>query len=376
MRRGRPGTGVRAYKSTIRVRFTYRDVRHVVNLRLPPTKANIEAAERLMARVRRAIELDTFEFNRYFPQSAQALSSSFSIFAEEWLGQLVVAKSTVLGYRKAMRHVWMPAFGDRHLAHIKPSEIRKLIRERADEVSARTVNNDLVPLRTLFRVAIEDGLLDRSPMAPIRNLRIPDHLPDPFTREEMEAILAHLRDKAPEQAWNWYEFAFGTGMRPSEQIALRWDDVDWDRRSVRVQRARVSAEVKSTKNYQARDILLSDRMIDVLERQKAHSFDRGSGTPIFLNPVTGRPWPDVQEQRKCYFQPALKALRIRKRNAYCTRATFATAALMGGVNPSYLSGQLGHKTPAVLHRHYARWIPGSESLKEAAKVNRVFARVD
>jgi len=69
-----------------------------------------------------------------------------------------------------------------------------------------------IPLRALFRTAIEEGLLDRSPMASIRNLEIPDHLPDPFTREKMEAILTHLKTNASEQAWNWYEFAFGTGV--------------------------------------------------------------------------------------------------------------------------------------------------------------------
>lgn len=36
-------------------------------------------------------------------------------------------------------------------------------------------------------------------MMPIHNLKIPDHLPDPFTREEMEAILTHLKTNAPEQ---------------------------------------------------------------------------------------------------------------------------------------------------------------------------------
>lgn len=66
-------------------------------------------------------------------------------------------------------------------------------------MSARTINNDLIPLRALFRTAIEEGLLDRSPMMPIHNLKIPDHLPDPFTREEMEAILTHLKTNAPEQ---------------------------------------------------------------------------------------------------------------------------------------------------------------------------------
>lgn len=339
-----------------------------------PTKENIRAAERLMVRVRREIDLDIFDFKRHFFQAQEALYSQFDAFAEAWLGRLVLAKATIEGYRKAMRQIWIPAFGSRHLAHIKPSEIRELICERARTVSARTINNDLIPLRALFRAAIEEGLLDRSPMTPIRNLKTPDHLPDPFTRDEMEAILTHLQTNAPEQVWNWYEFAFGTGMRPSEQIALFWEDVDWVGKSVRVKRARVRAQLKSTKTYQVRDVLLSDRMMKVLKRQKAHSFEKEGMAPIFLNPMTGRAWPDVQEQRKSYFQPALKALEIRKRHAYCTRATFATTALMGGVNPSYIARQLGHKNAAVTHKHYARWIDGSDSRKEARKVSRLFDR--
>ena len=44
-------------------------------------------------------------------------------------------------------------------------------------------------------------------------------------------------------------------------------------------------------------------MIAVLERQKRFSEGNGSDTPIFVNPVSGRPWPDVQDQRKLYFHP-------------------------------------------------------------------------
>jgi len=134
--------------------------------------------------------------------------------------------------------------------------------------------------------------------------------------------------------------------------------------------------LKSTKSYQVRDVLLGDRMMDVLERQKGHSLLNGRNTPIFLNPVTGKPWPDVQDQRRLYFHPALAALEIRRRNAYCTRATFATATLIGGVNPSYIARQLGHRNAAVTHKHYVRWIDGSPSQREAEKLNLLFARVE
>jgi integrase len=46
---------------------------------------------------------------------------------------------------------------------------------------------------------------------------------------------------------NYNEFALLTGLRPSERIALVWGDVDWNRRTVQVERSRVLAEVKPAK---------------------------------------------------------------------------------------------------------------------------------
>jgi integrase len=198
-------------------------------------------------------------------------------------------------------------------------------------------------------------------------------MPDPFDREEMERILTHMRDRFDEQVWNWYEFAFGTGMRPSEEIVIQWSDIDWKRRTIRVQRARVRHVLKSTKTRSARDVDLTSRMIAVLQRQKAHSFLRGVDTPIFINPVTNTPWPDVQDQRKLYFHPALRALGIRSRDAYQTRHTYATTALMAGVNPAYISRQLGHRSAAMLFKHYSKWIDGADGGREAAKLEVLYS---
>ncbi|WP_213978892.1 site-specific integrase [Sphingomonas sp. dw_22] len=164
-------------------------------------------------------------------------------------------------------------------------------------------------------------------------------------------------------------------MRPSEQIALYWSDVDWTHRTIRVRRARVRGELKGTKTAIERDVDLSDRMIAVLKRQRKHSERADPATPIFLNPETGKPWPDVQDQRKLYFHPALAALGIRKRDAKETRHTFATVALMGGVNPAYISRQLGHVDPRTVFIYYAKWIDGADHRREAEKLNRLFGNV-
>jgi len=113
-------------------------------------------------------------------------------------------------------------------------------------------------------------------------------------------------------------------------------------------------------------------MMDVLRRQKAHSFMRGLDHPVFLNPVSGTPWPDVQDQRQLYFHPALRALGIRSRDAYQTRHSYATLALMSGVSPAYIARQLGHATTAMLFQNYSRWIDGGDDGREARKLNAIF----
>lgn len=367
------GTGVEPLKSCIRVTFVWQGKRCRETIDLAPTSANIKASERLMAKVFREIELGVFDYETAFPKSARAAGlGGFTSYAKAWLETLTIEKSTMQGYTAAISKIWGPAFGERQLASIKPSEIKREIAKLASRMSGKTVNNNLIPLRGVFDTAVDDLLIDRSPLERIRNLSHQAPMPDPFDREEMERILEYLRDHYDEQVWGWYEFAFGTGMRPSEQIVIQWSDVDWKRRTIRVQRARVRHVVKSTKTRSARDIDLTSRMIAVLQRQKGHTFMRGADTPIFINPVTTTPWPDVQDQRKLYFHPALRALGIRSRDAYQTRHTYATTALMAGVNPAYISRQLGHRSTAMLFKHYSKWIDGADGGREAAKLDALY----
>jgi len=379
MGRGRKGSGVEPLKSCIRVRIYRQGERRTVTLDLKPTVANIRATERLMARVRQEIELGIFDFAATFPDAEtrdqDAVSiTGFATFARRWLNSMVLEKSTYSDYRGAIENLWIPKFGEAPLDAIKPSQIREVNIARLATVCPKTVNHNLIPLRGIFNAALDDELIERSPMANVRNLKFQKARPDPFDREEMETIIGFMADRYPEQVANFYEFAFGTGMRPSEEIAMAWGDIDWKRQSVRIRRARVRHVIKSTKTNRERDIDLTDRMIAVLKRQKAHSFMRGLDTPVFLNPASGTPWPDVQDQRKLYFHPALKRLGLRSRDAYQTRHTYATLALMSGVNPAYISRQLGHTTTAMLFSTYSRWIDGGDDGREARKMNAAFSR--
>ena len=76
-----------------------------------------------------------------------------------------------------------------------------------------------------------------------KKIRKSDWQVDSFNLEEIKAILT----EAKEQARNLFQFAFYSGLRTSELIALEWGDIDWLKGMVRVSRAVVLKKEKGTK---------------------------------------------------------------------------------------------------------------------------------
>ncbi len=178
---------------------------------------------------------------------------------------------------------------------------------------------------------------------------------DPFNAMEQEAILCACRDP---QHYNLLKFAFCSGLRTSELVALKWSDIDWHREIARVSRAKTqtSAEAETTKTRKGtRDVKLLTPALEALIAQKLHSFL--AGEEVFLNPRTREPWAGDGPIRKCVWQPALKLAGVRYRRPYQTRHTFASMMLTAGESPIWLANQMGHSDTTMIFRVYGRWIP-------------------
>lgn len=392
MGRGRRGSGVDAKNGALRVRFTYQGRRYTETVNLPPTAANLKSVERLSGRLRQEIALGVFDYAATFPESkfakAQAAAAPEAVivqtveqYAKAWTKTLTGEKSTLAGYRTQMFNFWVPAkveyagqetrLGDIPVPAVRHTHIATIIAQKAETgASGKTTNNLLIPLRAMFESAEADGVIEDSPIEKVHNRRHQKKPIDPFDRTEMDAIIVY-QDRYPVTVLNYFTFAFCTGMRSSELIALQWGDIDWNRCTATVQRAQVRHVQKGTKTHQVREVDLNDMAMATLRAQKAVSFMRGPNAVIFCDPE-GKPWLSERRLREQFFQPALRACGIRQRPAYNTRHTYATLALMAGVNPAYIATQLGHADTTMLFKHYAKWITGADSGREAGKLNAVF----
>lgn len=358
-------TGIYEHYGSIRISFQWQGKRCREVIKLPPTKKNLAYAAGLRSEILRKIAMGTFSYREYFPDSELAEKTSSPTFfevAKTWIeGQSHLAFSTEKEYRAMLNRYWLPDLGDIEIKRITASTLLEVIAKQT--WSAKTRNNALGPLKNVFDLAHTDGIIDSNPAAKIKNAKVQKPEPDPLTLEESELVLDWM---SREPMWkHYFEVAFFTGMRTSELIALRWSDIDFHSKTVRVHRAKVRLRDKGTKTSTIRDIELSSRALDAFKRQKEFTFMRDA--EVFIHPHTGEPIIDDRPPR-LFWESALKACGLRHRAAYQTRHTCISLWLMAGANPMWVARQAGHSSPQMTFNRYARWIARADAGLEMAKV--------
>lgn len=350
--------GIEARGDSIRISFTVAGERCRETLTWAPTAANLARAAKLRARIVDEIRHGVFRYEAHFPDSprVRAAGRTFSEAAQVFLNHRAQGRDWSDSYRIEMRRLleryWMPTLWNRPIRQITPTEIREMLDRDLAGRSAKTFNNALAAGRGVFRLAVLDGLLERDPTAPLEaRPGLPPDEPDPFTPAESERLMAYIEERHGKVWRAWFQFALWTGLRPSEQRALLWDDVGAD--MVTVKRAMVRSRAQErTKTRRNRTVRLNAQAKAALAVMRAESYLAGG--PVFIHPTSRMPLrrPDAPD---AIWRAALKALRLRYRNPYQTRHTYASVCLSAGMSPSFVATQLGHSL-ATLQKHYGRWL--------------------
>jgi len=271
------GSGARtASRTSIQISFYYKGVRCRERLKLQPSKANLRYVENLKGEIENAIAKGTFNYAETFPNSTKA--TMFSKVAgdiipvkqalETWLKGIEpqVERSTFLDYRNIVRNHLIPAFGDLKLSELTRTHVKDWAADKA--ASRKRIANILSPLRQMLADTVDAEQIVKNPLHGwTYRKRDPVKIRgdvDPFTLEEQTAIIASL----PDQAANLFQFAFWTGLRTSELIALEWGDIDWVRGVVWVRRAKVRGKLKPPKTEAGiREVKLLPAAIAALNSQ-------------------------------------------------------------------------------------------------------------
>lgn len=364
------GITIRQHKtaSTLVITFTYKGVlcREPLS-RLEANTRGIKYAERLLGEIQNQIINNTFDYSKYFPNSKKLelfgvvrKSKNIKSYLDEYLKiceNRNLSPSTIKGYEKCLSA--LSELHKLHVAELTPAVLKNWISSRKTKL--KTIRNNLSFLRSALDEAVTDGLLTMNPVTLVsasryhaidRTPNADDYEVDPFTPAETCAIYQHCKY----QEWqNLFRFAFNTGLRSSELCALRWFDIDSIENTAHVKAASVVGVLKGTKTKAGtRKVELNNEALVALQAQKQFTFMKSEF--VFNDPKTGKPWANADAIRKKAWVPTLKKAGVRYRNPYQTRHTFTTMHISQGVNLFWLAGQMGHKGPEMLFRHYGSYL--------------------
>ena len=366
--------GVRIRNSSIAIRFQYQGKRFEETWKVKPTAANIKKAAKMRKEIISDIRAGIFEFEEYFPDSRHVIKKeqqkeieipTFWEVAESYFNSLIIAKSTIREYKNCIKRHFYTTLGPMKIDEIRYSHIVNVMGD-IEWKSKKTRNNVISPLRGVFKFAKADRLITYNPADELAFAKTQKPKPDPLSLEELELVLDWVKANENEVLYSFFEFAFFTGLRTSEMLAVSWKDVDWLKGRVRVDKARVEGVLKETKTYEERDVELNSRALAALKRMKSHSFLRWE--EIFINPNTNTPFI-TNKAIRLVWNACLKKLGVRHRVSYQTRHTFCTMNLMAGANVMWVSKQMGHSNTQMTLIRYSAWIEQSDKASETTKLD-------
>lgn len=348
------------------------------------TPANEHKASKLREQIRLECRFGTFRWGDHFPDDSRAqqlTAGSFHHFAQSWLDnpENHWTKRTRYKWKGILSRVWNPSLHDRPIAQITYDHITKALsgamaefsEQYAKEPSASTYNDWLTCLRGPFDMAVKARAISRhkNPCDEISNTKRPKPLPDPFSSEEIEAIVVSMYEHEEREHAAYVEFCFFSGVRsPSEPTALFWPEISFSSQEARICRKRTKNGVEDgTKTGDSRLVDLNSRSEHALKAMREITGFRNE--EVFVHPGTGTPIISTEKLNAAWTR-TLKRLKIRYRRMYNMRSSYACHYILEGLNPAYLANQMGH-TLDEFFKSYARWIEKADKGRQAAQMRDV-----
>ena len=273
--------------------FMYRHQRCRETLRVKPTPENLKRIHRKLEEVKIRIQFGDFDYCKEFPESKQAFKLSDNKAAlmtiehmvNSWYDQSHKSwkDSTERSNRGRIKNHIIPNFGKLTVEEFKPSIFRKW--QKIAPIAPKTVNEVHTLLSQAFDFLLYDDIIDQNPMKRVKRLPTKYKEVQPFDMREREKILTTLPEG---YARDFYDFAFWTGLRTGEQIALRWKNVDLKKGYIYIRESVVKGKLAGTKTDSSnRNHELCAQALRVLKRIKSYKSD---SEYVFLDPRTMQRW--------------------------------------------------------------------------------------
>ncbi len=292
-------------------------------------------------------------------------------YLERWLEDSVkdsVKQGTYESYEYMVRRHLVPAFGSKRLRNLSPAQVQNLYRQKLDSgLSRRTVQLIHTTLHKALKQAMKWGLVPRNVAEAVDAPRPQKKEIHPLAPEQVKRFLEAAQGDRLEAL---YGLAVTSGLREGELLGLRWQDVDLERRAVRVRqqltRTKTGLSFTTPKNGKGRNVAIMDLTVAALKAHRNRQADERSkmgdlwqDTHLVFTSITGTPL-DVGNLTNRSFRPLLERASLPRIRFHDLRHTFATLFLSNGTHPKIVQEMLGHANISMTMDTYSHVLPNMQ----------------
>ncbi|CAD7287775.1 Putative defective protein IntQ [Campylobacter majalis] len=277
----------------------------------------------------------------------------FKNFAYEFLqaheGQ--VRDLTLKGYTQDLQKRILPEFGEKRLSQIKPMELKRWQNELKKELSAKRINNIRSVFELILKSAVSNELIDKNPFNSVAKLQNKKTEINPLSLDEVALVLK----TANKDFANVLKVAFFTGMRTGELIALRWENIDFKKETIRIDKSIRQGQIQPPKTQN------SIRTIPMLPcvKEALLALKQGNNSEWVFAGLNGSHLYEPKSLSKKWAN-TLKKAGLAHRVFYQTRHTFASIMISKGEDVLWVSQTMGHSDAVITFKRYAKSVENTK----------------
>jgi len=304
-------------------------------------------SKRLAVQFVNSIESDRNKLLAYTQSKSRTL---LSIVIDKYL--IREYKGTRVNDERRKLNFWLKALGDKVIIDITTVCINEAISTLPSHFKNATINRYISAISVVFSYACRQYGLHTNPVRNIPSLPENNERIRFLSEAERTRLFSSCRDSQWDKLYLLVLLAITTGARKGELTKLRWNDIDFDRRT---------AYVATTKNGQPKVLPLTDSVI-----QELQLFDTKDNSLIFASKIK-------EEVAYCFTKPWKKALEdaeIKDFRFHDLRHSCASYLAQSGASLLEIADVLGHKQIEVTKRYAHLCIEHKSSL-----INRVMGGI-
>lgn len=251
--------------------------------------------------------------------------------------------------------------------------IGRLVR---DKYSISTIKKQFNLLTAYWKHGMSRGAIEKPVYL---GVSLPTEVSEEIVRDEVQTYSPEEQAKLLHQLMMLEKPQYGVivlmleaGLRVGEALALRWEDVLWSRKAIKIRRTLIRMSSKPGVTYvqnspksktSRRTIPLSDRALKVLQKLKERN---GSDVGYIFARDDDSSLPYSYSSVEFHIKKLCKDLVISYKGMHAFRHTFATNCYERGCNVKILSKLLGHADVSITYNIYIHLY--GDALEEMRKV--------